>query len=103
MRFENALLFVVDQPEHACLFDCGPDQGNRFEQGHAATIVARWRETTYISPGNRSGQNAAHRSSTDLKSSRDLGFGDAGAMQFADLRELSGAVRSSGRATQSRS
>ena len=31
---ENALLVVVGQADHACLFDGNPDPWNRFEQAH---------------------------------------------------------------------
>jgi len=34
VRFEDALLVVVHQPEDACLFDSTPDFRNRFEQRH---------------------------------------------------------------------
>lgn len=85
VRFENALFVVIPQAKHARLFDRRPDQRHRFEQRHPATIVARGRETTYFSPGNRSGQNAANRSSADLKPAGDFSFGNAGTMQFADL------------------
>ena len=40
VRFEDAFLFVVHQPEHARLFDRGPDLWNRFEKRHPKPL---WR------------------------------------------------------------
>src|SRR4051812_17438282 len=45
VRFRDALFMVVEEPNHACLFDGRPDPSNRLQQLHRSPFCGIQRST----------------------------------------------------------
>jgi hypothetical protein len=88
VRLNNAFLAVIDQPNDAPVFDGRQELRVRFQQHQQLFWRGPQNKSSPISASYRAGQNPAHGGPADLESPGDLGFGDAGAVELANLTLL---------------